>query len=49
MNQNRALNGDIVCVEILSEEYWEKGFTSIDPINILDKEDDFEEKLIEDK
>ncbi|CDW74058.1 exosome complex exonuclease rrp44 [Stylonychia lemnae] len=37
-NQNRALNGDIVCLEILPESLWLKDYKSGQPMNILEQE-----------
>lgn len=35
LNHNRALNGDIVCVEILPQSEWLDNFKSAQPLNIL--------------
>ena len=34
-HQNRALNGDIVCIEILPESEWECDYKTTDPVNAL--------------
>lgn len=38
-NQNRALNGDIVCLQILQDKEWVRHFKQSDPINIVDKQE----------
>jgi exosome complex exonuclease DIS3/RRP44 len=38
-NQNRALNGDTVCVQVLPESEWIRNFKESDIINPIDKED----------
>lgn len=37
-DQNRALNGDIVCLEILPEASWVRHFKESDPQNVVDKQ-----------
>lgn len=36
-NQNRALNGDIICLQILPEKEWISHFKESEPINVVDK------------
>ena len=44
-NHNRALNGDIVCLEIMPESKWVRNFKSGQPVNVLEQaEDPGEEK-----
>jgi len=38
-NMNRALNGDIVCLEILPPSSWSLIFKLSEPTNLLDKEE----------
>lgn len=52
INQNRATNGDIVCLEVLPENEWIKNFKIAEPVNILEQDlekidnfDEEEEKL----
>lgn len=40
ISMNRALNGDIVCVEILPEDQWSTSYRSGAPIDIIEKEED---------
>lgn len=35
LEQNRALNGDIVCIELLPEEDWIENYKSTEPVNAL--------------
>ena len=35
IEQNRALNGDIVCIELLPEENWIENYKSTEPVNAL--------------
>jgi exosome complex exonuclease DIS3/RRP44 len=35
LDQNRALNGDIVCIELLPEENWIDNYKSTEPVNAL--------------
>lgn len=47
-NQNRALNGDIVCVEILPEDQWVQNYKSTDQANALLDDAQEVEKVVSD-
>jgi len=44
--QNRALNGDIVCLEIKPETQWIKDFKTAEPVNALLEDDQDHEKAV---
>lgn len=37
-NQNRALNGDIVCLEVFQESEWLRNYKTGVPVNVLEQE-----------
>ena len=37
-NQNRALNGDIVCIQVMPERDWISNYKESDPINLIDNQ-----------
>lgn len=48
LDQNRALNGDIVCIEILPENLWLKDYKSTEPVNALLDDAQEVEKVVSD-
>ena len=47
-DQNRALNGDVVAVEVLPKSKWIKGYKSADMADVLDDKESVEELVDED-
>ena len=47
-DQNRGLNGDIVCVEILPEDQWENDYRNTEPTNALLDDVQEVEKVVSD-
>jgi hypothetical protein len=48
LDQNRALNGDIVCIEILPENLWVKDYKNTEPVNALLDDAQEVEKVVSD-
>jgi exosome complex exonuclease DIS3/RRP44 len=48
LDQNRALNGDIVCIEVLPENLWVRDYKSTEPVNALLDDAQDVEKVVSD-